>query len=67
MPHAQITLVKGKTTEQKQRIAERVTDVLVEETGAKRERVSLSIIEVEDDGFAERGVLIRELRKRERR
>lgn len=64
MPHIQITLVKGRTTEQKQRIAERMTDVLVEEAGVKREWISLSIIEVEEDSFAEGGVLARDLRKR---
>lgn len=62
MPHIQITLIKGRTTEQKRRIAERMTDVLVQEAGVKRERVSLSLVEVEDDSVAEGGVLARDLR-----
>ncbi len=60
MPHGQITMLRGRTTEQKRKIAERMADVLVEEAGAKRARVSPSIIEVDDDAFAEGGVLIRE-------
>ena len=31
MPLVQITLLKGRTTEQKRKIAERITDVMVEE------------------------------------
>ena len=28
MPHVQVTLLKGRTTEQKRKIAERITDVI---------------------------------------
>jgi len=39
MPHIQVTLLKGRSTEQKRRIAERMTQVLAEE--AKTDRDSL--------------------------
>jgi hypothetical protein len=32
MPHIQVTMVKGRTTEQKRRIAKRLTEALSEET-----------------------------------
>ncbi|MGH7370522.1 MAG: tautomerase family protein [Candidatus Methylomirabilales bacterium] len=65
MPHIQITLRKGRTPEQKQNIAKRMADVLVEEAGAKRGWISLSIIEIDDDGFAVGGSLVRDLKKHE--
>jgi len=36
MPHVQITWVEGRTPEQKRKIAERVTSVLIEDGKAKR-------------------------------
>jgi len=37
MPHVEITWVEGRTPEQKRKIAERVTTVLIEDGKAKRE------------------------------
>lgn len=65
MPHIQITLVKGRTTEQKRRIARRFTDVLSEETQVEPKYISLSLVEVEADGFAEAGELVLDRRRRE--
>jgi 4-oxalocrotonate tautomerase len=58
MPHIQITLVEGRTVEQKRRIAQRMTDVLVEEAGAKRENCSVAFLDVKKEDFAEGGVLV---------
>ncbi len=65
MPHMQVTLVKGRTTEQKRRIAQRLTEVLSEEAQVDRKYISLSLVEVEADGFAEGGELVMDRRKRE--
>ncbi len=58
MPHVQITLLEGRSDDQKRRIARRVTEVLAEEAGAKPEAVSVAFIEVPATGFARSGVLI---------
>ncbi len=65
MPHMQVTLVKGRTTEQKRRIAQRLTEVLSEEAQVDPKDISLSLVEVEADGFAEAGELVVDRRKRE--
>lgn len=65
MPHIQVTLVKGRTTEQKRRIAKRLTEVLSEEAQVDPRYVSLSLVEVEPDGFAEAGELVLDRRNRE--
>lgn len=58
MPHIQITLLKGRTTEQKRKIAERVTDVIAEEAGTNREGIVITFIDVERDSYARGGVLM---------
>lgn len=65
MPHIQVTLVRARTTEQKRQIAERLTTALAEEAGVDRRYISLSLIEVEPDGFAEAGELVVDRRARE--
>jgi len=65
MPHIQVTMVKGRTTEQKRRIAKRLTEALSEETQVDPRYVSLSLLEVEADGFAEAGELVLDRRTRE--
>lgn len=67
MPHIQVTLVKGRTTEQKRRMARRLTDALSEEAQVEPRYISLSLVEVEADGFAEAGELVLDRRKRERK
>lgn len=58
MPHIQITLLKGRTLEQKRKVAARVTDVLAEEAGAKREDTTIAFVEVDRESFAHGGVLV---------
>jgi 4-oxalocrotonate tautomerase len=65
MPHIQVTLVKGRTTEQKRRLAKRLTEVLSEEAKVDAKYISLSLVEVESDGFAEAGELALDRRARE--
>ena len=65
MPHIQVTLVKGRTTEQKRRIARRLTEVLSEEAQVEPKYISLSLVEVEADAFAEAGELVLDRRRRE--
>ncbi len=57
MPHVQITLLEGRTPEQKRKIVERVTATMVEETGTSREGVSVAFMEVSTASFARGGVL----------
>jgi 4-oxalocrotonate tautomerase len=64
MPHIQITLLEGRTPEQKRRVAERVTNVMVEETGTEREGVSIAFVEVSPAGFARGGTLMLDRQKK---
>lgn len=56
MPHVQITWVEGRTAEQKRRIAERVTAVLIEDGKAKKENIHVSFHDVPATNYAEAGV-----------
>ncbi len=58
MPHIQVTLLKGRTTEQKRKLAERITDVISEEAGTPREGVVITFIDVERDSYSRGGVLM---------
>ena len=58
MPVIQITLLKGRTIEQKRKVAQRVTDAMVEEAGAKRESVTVTFVEVSREDYASGGVLM---------
>ena len=58
MPHVQITMLKGRTLEQKRKLATRVTDALAEECAARREAISIAIVEVSKEDFASAGTLV---------
>jgi 4-oxalocrotonate tautomerase len=58
MPIIQITMLTGRTAEQKRKIAQRVTDVMVEETGTVREGVTVAFHEVPQESYARGGVLM---------
>ncbi len=58
MPLIQITLLKGRTTEQKRRIAERITEVMVEEAKSPRDGIVVTFVDVEQDSYARGGVLM---------
>jgi len=58
MPHVEITLIKGRSVEQKRKTAERITQIVAEELNAKREDTTVAFIEVEKESFAHGGVLV---------
>jgi 4-oxalocrotonate tautomerase len=58
MPYVEITWVEGRSPEQKRRIAERVTAVLIEDGKAKRENIHVSFHDVPATNYAEAGVLV---------
>ncbi len=58
MPLVQITLLKGRTADQKRRIVERITNVMAEEAQAPREGVVVTFIDVDRDSYARGGVLM---------
>jgi 4-oxalocrotonate tautomerase len=58
MPSVQITMLKGRSIEQKRKIVERVTDVLVEEAKTPKEGVVVTIVEVEREDYGRGGVLM---------
>jgi len=58
MPLVQITMLKGRTIEQKRRIVERVTDAMAEEAKTPKEGVVVTIVEVEREDYARGGVLM---------
>lgn len=58
MPHVQITLLQGRSIEQKRKLVTRVTDALVEECNASREAITVAIVEVPKEDFARGGTLI---------
>ncbi|HEY7402834.1 MAG TPA: 2-hydroxymuconate tautomerase [Candidatus Angelobacter sp.] len=58
MPLVQVTLLKGRTVEQKRKVAERLTQVMVEEGKAAKEAVVVTFIEVTREDYASAGVLL---------
>lgn len=58
MPHVQVTLLKGRTTEQKRKLAARITDAVAEEAGTAREGIVITFIDVEKDSYSRGGVLM---------
>jgi 4-oxalocrotonate tautomerase len=58
MPLVQITMLQGRTVDQKRKIAQRITDAMVEEAGARREAIVVTFIEVSRESYASGGELI---------
>ena len=58
MPLVQITMLKGRTIEQKRKLVERVTDAMVEEAKTPKDGVVVTIVEVEREDYARGGVLM---------
>jgi len=57
MPLIQVTLLEGRTPEQKRKLAERLTATMVEELGTKREAVTVTFVDVPPSNYATGGVL----------
>jgi 4-oxalocrotonate tautomerase len=58
MAHVQITLLEGRTIEQKRRAVKRVTAALTEELNVKPEKLTIVFVEVPRHDYARNGVLI---------
>jgi len=58
MPLVQVTMLKGRTIEQKRKLAARITDAMVEEAKAIREAVVITFIEIGREDYANAGVLL---------
>ena len=58
MPSVQITWVAGRSAQQKRKIAERVTQALVEEGKAKVENVHVTFHDLPATDYAEAGVRV---------
>jgi 4-oxalocrotonate tautomerase len=63
MPLVQVTMLQGRTADQKRKIAQRITDVMVEEAGARREGIVVAFHEVSSESYASGGVLIADKQK----
>jgi len=58
MPLVQVTMLQGRTVDQKRRIAQRITDALVEEAGGRREAIVVTFLEVSKESYASGGELM---------
>ncbi len=58
MPLIQVTMLQGRTADQKRKLAERITDAMVEEAGARREAIVVTFVEVSKESYASGGVLM---------
>jgi 4-oxalocrotonate tautomerase len=58
MPLVQVTMLTGRTADQKRKLAQRLTDAMVEEAGARREAVVVTFNEVSRESYASGGVLM---------
>lgn len=62
MPLIQITLLEGRTTEQKRRMAERITDVVEQEAKTPRDGIIVTFVDVPFDSYSRGGVLMKDKR-----
>jgi 4-oxalocrotonate tautomerase len=53
-----ITMLEGRTAEQKRKLAKRITDAKVEEAGARREAIVVAFHEVSKESYATGGELM---------
>lgn len=58
MPLIQVTMLQGRTADQKRKLAQRITDAMVEEAGAKREAIVVAFHEVSKESYASGGILM---------
>jgi 4-oxalocrotonate tautomerase len=58
MPDVHITWLEGRTVDQKRKVAQRITEVLVEEAGAKSESTHIVFVDVPTTNFASGGVTV---------
>jgi 4-oxalocrotonate tautomerase len=58
MPYVNITWLEGRTIDQKRKVAQRVTQVLMEEAGAKSESTHIVFVDLPTTNFATGGVTV---------
>jgi 4-oxalocrotonate tautomerase len=58
MPLVQVTMLEGRTADQKRKLAQRLTEAMVEEAGARKEAVVVAFHEVSKESYASGGVLM---------
>jgi len=58
VPYVQVTWVEGRTPEQKRKLAERITNVLIEDGNAKRENIQVTFVDLPATDYAEAGVTV---------
>jgi 4-oxalocrotonate tautomerase len=58
MPYVQVTWVAGRTPEQKRKLAERITEALIEDGRAKRENIQVTFVDLPPTDYAEAGVTV---------
>jgi 4-oxalocrotonate tautomerase len=63
MPVVNITWLEGRTVDQKRKVAQRITQVLIEEAGAKSESTHIVIVDVPATNFASAGVTVDEKKR----
>jgi len=63
MPMVQITMLSGRTADQKRKIAKRITEALIEEAGARREAIIVAFHEVSKESYASGGELMSDKNK----
>jgi 4-oxalocrotonate tautomerase len=58
MPLVQVTMLTGRTADQKRKLAKRITDAMEEEAGARRDAIVVVFHEVSKESYASGGVLV---------
>jgi 4-oxalocrotonate tautomerase len=51
-------MLAGRSVDQKRKLAQRITDVMVEEAGARKEAIVVTFVEVSKESYASGGVLM---------
>jgi phenylpyruvate tautomerase PptA (4-oxalocrotonate tautomerase family) len=55
--------VKGRTPEQKRRMAERITEAISEEGNVPKERVGVAFVDIDAESYCRGGVMLSETLK----
>ena len=56
-------MLQGRTVDQKRKIAQRITDVMVEDAGARREAIVVTFLEVSKESYSSGGELMADKQK----
>ncbi len=58
MPYVQVTWLKGRSTAQKRKIAQRIATALIEDGKAKSEHIQITFVELPTTNYALSGTLV---------